>query len=238
MRKFLLLFPLLMCIVIIFSCTTRSAKEAKLTLPISGNAVLNKDHKPVPPEVTCAECHDVSYDAESNATKMWINNYKLFSKEEIWQWIVDFLPDRERFVVSTVGEDSIPTASTIDFHLIPEEKVFLCVNEKGTEKVIQLMKNPWVSMVHYVGSIEGPKAPEKRYWQSVQVLGKAKVLEPGTAEFEESLIKYKPARTSMDQSRKRFNMLKISIKKIIVFNSENMKNGYSPYQIWENKDFK
>lgn len=206
--------------------------------PIAANAKLPKVHEPVEPTITCSECHTVKYDAESTATKMWLNNYKVFSQDEIWKWIVDFLPDRERFVTATSGENNIPTSSTVDFVLIPDEKIFLSVNEKGTEKVIQLQKNPWISMTHYVGSIEGPKAPEKRYWQSVQVLGEVEVLEPGTPEFEEMLIKYSPARTSIKQSSKRFNMLKVKIHKIMVFDSENLKKGYSPYQLWENKDLK
>jgi len=206
--------------------------------PIKSTALLSKDHVPVKPTVTCSECHEVEYDAKSNATKMWINNYKLYSKDEIWKWIVDFLPERERFVVATVGEDGIPTASTIDFNLIPDERILLSVNEKGTEKVLQLMKNPWISMVHYEGSIEGPKAPERRYWKSVQVLGKAKILESGTKEFEDALRKYKLARTPTEQAKKRFNMLRVEIYRAIVFNSDNMKIGYSPYQIWENERIK
>ena len=202
--------------------------------PISSTAVLGKSHIPVKPTVTCSECHDVKYDAKTTATKMWINNYKVYSNDEVWKWIVDFLPDRERFVVATVGEDSMPTASTVDFVLVPEERIFLCVNEKGTEKMLQIEKNPWVSMVHYDGSIEGPKAPEKRYWRSVQVLGKAKVVEGGTKEFEDLLAKYKLARTPSEQAKKRFNMLRVEIYRIITFNSENMKNDLSPYQIWKN----
>lgn len=210
-------------------------KEIKKAGPISSTALLSKGHIPVSPTITCSECHEVKYDAKSTATKMWINNYKLFPRNDVWKWVVDFLPDRERFVVATVGEDSIATASTIDFTLVPDEKVLLCVNEKGTEKVLQLEKNPWMSMVHYEGSIEGPKAPEKRYWKSVQILGKAKVLESGTKEFEDALAKYKLARTPSEQAKKRFNMLRVEISRVIVFNSENMKNGYSPYQIWENE---
>ena len=213
-------------------------KETKKAGPISSTALLNKDHIPVKPTITCSECHEVKYDAKSNATKMWINNYKLFSRDEVWKWIVEFLPDRERFVVATVGEDNIPTASTIDFELLPDEKVLLSVNEKGTEKILQLEKNPWLSMVHYEGSIEGPKAPEKRYWKSVQILGKATVLESGTKEFEEALAKYKLARTPSEQGKKRFDMLKVEIHRAIVFNSENMKKDYSPYQIWENDGIK
>jgi len=237
LKKILISFLLFLAFVLSFSVTLLFAAEGVVqkAQPLSSTAVLGKSHIPVKPTVTCSECHDVKYDAKATATKMWINNYPLYKKDEVWKWIVDFLPDRERFVVATVGEDSMATASTVDFVLVPEERIFLCVNEKGTEKVLQLEKNPWVSMVHYEGSIEGAKAPEKRYWKSVQVFGKAKVIEGGTKEFEDMLAKYKLARTPSDQARKRFNMLRVEIYRIITFNSENMKNDLSPYQIWENE---
>ena len=211
-------------------------KNAETPAPsIRASAKLPKNHQLIEPKITCSECHTVKYDAESTATGMWVNNYKLFSQDEIWKWIVDFLPARERFVTATTGDNNIPTSSTVDFVLLPDEKIFLSVNEKGTEKVIQLQKNPWISMTHYGGSIEGPKAPEKRFWKSGQVLGKVDVLEPGSEGFEDMLKKYNPARTSMTQSMKRFNMLRVKIHRIMVFDSDNLKIGYSPYQLWENR---
>ena len=50
--------------------------------PLSSTAVLGKSHIPVKPTVTCSECHDVKYDAKATATKMWINNYKVYSNDE------------------------------------------------------------------------------------------------------------------------------------------------------------
>ena len=35
--------------------------------------------------MTCSECHEVDYDAKSTATRMWINNYKQMTRDEIWK---------------------------------------------------------------------------------------------------------------------------------------------------------
>jgi len=198
-------------------------------------------HPDVEISMTCSECHDVEYDAKSTATRMWINNYKQMPKDMLWKKIVDFLPYRQRFVMATVGEENgkyYPTATTADFTLVPEEHIFICSNEKGTEKLAELKKNPLVSMVHYEGSIEGPTPPPTRWWKSVQVFGKATMYDSDSKEFEGLGKKYVFYRVQSERAKKRMVMTKIDIERIIYFDSSLMKEGYSPYQLWENESFK
>ena len=198
-------------------------------------------HPNIEISMTCSECHDVKYDAESTATKTWINNYTQMSKDALWKKISDFLPYRQRFVMATIGESKgkiYPTATTADFTLIPDEHIFICSNEKGTEKMIELQKNPLVSMVHFEGSIEGPTPPPVRWWKSVQVYGKATTYEPGTKEFDELAKKYVFYRIQSERALKRMLMTKIDIYRIIYFDSSLMKEGFSPYQLWENDKIK
>ena len=187
----------------------------------------------------------MKYDAESTATKTWINNYAQLPKDEIWKKISDFLPNRQRFVMATVGSKGIwpfkkhyPTATTADFTLIPDERIIICSNEKGTEKLSELKKNPLVSMVHFEGSIEGPVTPKKRYWKSVQIFGKATMYESDHPEFSVLAEKYHFYRIRSDRAYKRMVMTKIDIQRVIYFDSTLMKDGYSPYQLWENDELK
>jgi len=213
---------------------------------IKADAKQPSSHPETEMSVTCSECHEVKYDAESTATKTWINNYAQMPKDELWKRISEFLPYRQRFVMATVGSKGIwpfnkkyyPTATTADFTLVPDERIIICSNEKGTEKMSELKKNPWVSMVHYEGAIEGPVAPTNRYWKSVQVFGRASMYESDHPEFNTLAEKYHFYRIRNDRAYKRMVMTKVDIQRIIYFDSTLMKEGYSPYQLWVNDEFK
>ncbi len=246
MKKMRLLFVLIFCFSfgIYFLCTSfaadntaEKAKGGKITASDKKSA----KHPDTEISMTCSECHEVAYDAKSTATRMWINNYKQMAKDEIWKKIVDFLPYRQRFVMATVGGswwNPRPTATTADFTIAPDEHIIICSNEKGTEKLAELKKNPYVSMVHFEGSIEGPTPPEKRWWKSVQIFGKATMYDSDAKEFEDLGKKYVFYRVQSDRAKKRMVMTKVDIEKVIYFDSSLMKEGYSPYQLWENPNFK
>ena len=191
--------------------------------PIPPTAVRKPQHRTIATGMVCAECHDIKYDAVSTATKQYMLNYKMMDKEAVWQNILDFLPGRERFVSATVYNNE-PTNTTIDFVLDPEEKVFYAVCEKGTEKLSHIRLNPVVSAVHYEGwtVAEGGK----KTWKSVQVKGKAEIIEAMDPRFPDGLKKYRLARMTPEMAQKRFVLLKISIEKVVFFNSDLMKTGY------------
>lgn len=206
--------------------------------PISPDAVMSSKHPSFSPFITCAECHEIKFDAVSTATKQNMKNYKLLDKEIIWKHILELLPGRERFVLGTVfvkrkglfKRECIPITTTIDFVLNPEEKAFYAVCEKGTEKLEQIKLNPSVCATHYEGWTVAQGG--KQVWKSVQVKGRAEIIAPEDPRFNESLIKYQLVRTRPEQAQRRFNILRIAIKEIIYFNSDFLKEGLSPYQLW------
>ena len=223
---------------------TTGEKESSAT-SIKADAKQPSSHPETEMSMTCSECHEVKYDAESTATKTWINNYAQMKKDELWKKISEFLPDRQRFVMATVGSKGMlfwkkhyPTATTADFTLVPDERVIICSNEKGTEKLSELKKNPMVSMVHFEGSIEGPVTPKKRYWKSVQIFGKATMYESDHPEFNDLAEKYHFYRIRSNRAYKRMVMTKIDIQRVIYFDSTLMNEGYSPYQLWINDELK
>ncbi|MCX5887517.1 MAG: hypothetical protein NT096_16675 [Proteobacteria bacterium] len=207
--------------------------------PISPDAVMSSKHPPFAPQITCAECHETKFDAISTATKQCMKNYKLLDKETVWKYIVELLPGRERFVMATIYEkrtglfkkEAIPTTTTIDFVLNPEEKTLYAVCEKGTEKLEQIKLNPVVCASRYEGWTVAQKG--KQVWKSVQVRGKAEIIKAQDPRFHEALQKYQLVRTKPEQAQKRFHILKVSIDQAIYFNSDFLKEGISIYQLWE-----
>ena len=218
---------------------TKPAYQIVPAGPISPDAVMSSKHPSFSPIITCAECHEIKFDAASTATKQYMKNYKLLDKETVWKDIVEFLPGRERFVMATVyekrkglfGRETTPTSTTIDFVLNPEEKAFYTVCEKGTEKLEQIKLNPVVCASHYEGWTVAQKG--KQVWKSVQVKGRTEIIDAQDPRFNEALQKYQLVRTKPEQAQKRFYILRIAIDQIIFFNSDFLKEGISPYQRWE-----
>jgi nitroimidazol reductase NimA-like FMN-containing flavoprotein (pyridoxamine 5'-phosphate oxidase superfamily) len=200
---------------------------------------MSSKHPPFAPQITCAECHETKFDAVSTATKQCMKNYKLLDKEAVWKYIVELLPGRERFVIATVYEkrtglfkrEIIPTTTTIDFVLNPEEKAFYAVCEKGTEKLEQIKLNSVICASHYEGWTVAQKG--KQVWKSVQVRGKVEIIEARDPRFNEALQKYQLVRTKPEQAQKRFHILKVNIDQAIYFDTDFIKEGISIYQLWE-----
>ena len=217
---------------------TKPAYQIIPAKPISPDAVMSSKHPPFAPQITCAECHETKFDAISTATKQYMRNYKLLDKETVWKYIVELLPGRERFVMATIYEkrtglfkkEAIPTTTTIDFVLNPEEKTLYAVCEKGTEKLEQIKLNPVVCASRYEGWTVAQKG--KQVWKSVQVRGKAEIIKAQDPRFHEALQKYQLVRTKPEQAQKRFHILKVSIDQAIYFNTDFLKEGISIYQLW------
>lgn len=229
----------------LFAGSETAEKSADSPAVIKADAKQPSTHPDTEMSVTCSECHEVQYDAVSTATKTWINNYAQLPKDELWKRISGFLPYRQRFVMATVGSKGIwpfkkyyPTATTADFTLVPDERIIICSNEKGTEKMAELEENPLLSMVHYEGAIEGPVEPTNRYWKSVQIFGRVSMHDSEDPEFNTLAEKYHFYRIRNERAYKRMIMTKVDIQRIIYFDSTLMKEGYSPYQLWINDEFK
>jgi len=247
MKKYRYILPITIFISLIaihppHSLSQEEAKTEALVQPagpISPDAVMSSKHPSFSPLVTCAECHEIKFDTVSTATRQNMRNYKLLDKEKVWKDIVEFLPGRERFVLATVSKrrsgllktEYYPVSTTIDFMLNPEEKTLYAVCEKGTEKLEQIKLNPLVCASHYEGWTVAQGG--RQVWKSVQVKGRAEIIDAQNPRFNEALQKYQLVRTKPEQAQKRFYILRIAIDQIIYFNSDFLKENISPYQLWE-----
>ena len=198
--------------------------------PIKPDQLLTKDHPQYAKGMTCAECHQVSFDSVTSATRQYILNFPQLPKDKIWEKIVAFLPGRERFVLTTVYKNE-PTATTVDMVLDPQEKALYLVAEKGTEKLLHIKENPVISAVHFAGwtLAEGGK----KEWKSVQIKGKAEIITTEEPRFATALDKYAPARVTRERARRRFNVVKITPLQIFYFDTNLSQEGASIYQLWK-----
>jgi len=211
------------------SVKVSKAKVVGEALPIDGSAKMSPAHPEYDLSMTCAECHPTTLDAISTATTLYINNFKKLERDELWKKIEAFLPGRERFVLATSYHNK-PTATTIDAVLDPIEKVTYTVCEKGTQKLEQIKENPVVSMVCYEGWTVARGG--KKQWRSVQIEGRAEVVSSGGPRFETYLDKYHLVRLSKERAKGRMDILRVTIEKVIFFDSTLLKSGFSPYQMW------
>jgi nitroimidazol reductase NimA-like FMN-containing flavoprotein (pyridoxamine 5'-phosphate oxidase superfamily) len=199
--------------------------------PLTPQQVKSARHPRYPAGWTCAECHDVSFgvDFVSSASRQYANNFAALPQEAIWERIVQFLPGRERFAMAT-SHDGRPVATTVDMVLDKDEKVFYIVSEKGTEKLMQLQKNPQFSAVRADGWTVA--AGGARQWVSVQVNGEAELIGAQDPRFLPTLEKYSLVRISKERAVRRFDIQRVTPREIVLFDTTLLKDGQSPYQYW------
>ncbi len=200
--------------------------------PITANQVMGDDHASYPRGMTCAECHSVDFDIDmvTSASQQFVNNFPNLSQEEIWKKVVAFLPGRERFAIATVS-DNKPTATTVDMVLDAEEKVLFVVSEKGTEKLLHLRDNPYISAVRFAGWTLADGGPKQ--WRSVQIKGTAELITASDPRFEALLDKYSLVRVSKVRAVRRFDLIRVTPEQIYYFDTTLGKDNYSPYQLWK-----
>jgi len=204
---------------------------------ITPNQVRSADHPRFPPGWTCSECHTVLFgtDIISTASRQYWNNYNHLSNDQIWERVVKALPGRERFSMATVYRDR-PTNTTIDFVLDKEEKVFYAVSEKGTEKLSHLMRNPNISAVRADGWTVAEGGAKQ--WFSIQIDGTSEVITSKDARFMPILKKYELVRISEERAIRRFDIQRITPRRIVFFDTTLLAEGSSPYQYWSRDDRK
>lgn len=201
------------------------------------DARMHARHLKPAPGVVCIECHDIDYDvdATTSATRMYVNNGQQLPQEQIWGGIETFLPGRERFVLATSADDH-PVASTVDMVLDREERVFYVISEVGTEKLLQLRRNPAISAVHYD---QGSWTVEKggaRIWSSVQVNGTAEVIPANDPRFMAMLEKYDLVRMTTERAARRIDVMRVTPQQIVYFNTALAASGYAVYQLWQREE--
>ena len=201
--------------------------------PLAVDQVMPDGHADYPRGMTCAECHDVTFDGITSATMQFVNNFGALENDEIWARIVEFLPGRERFGIATV-QDGVPIATTVDMVLDPEEKVWFVVSEKGTEKLMQLRQNPNISAVRYKGWTVADGG--KKEWISVQIRGTAEIIESDDERFMAFLEKYNLVRVTPERAVRRFDLIRVTPQQIYYFNTNLGGNKKSVYQLWKRDD--
>lgn len=198
--------------------------------PIESDEVKSEGHMSYARGMICAECHHVTFDLSTTATKQFTNNFPQLTNDEIWEKIKAFLPGRERFALTTsyAGE---PTATTVDMVLDKEEKILFVVSEKGTEKLLHIRKNPNISAVHFAGwtVAEGGK----KEWRSTQIKGTAEVIEGDDPRFDAALDKYNLVRVTKERAHLRFDLIRITPTQIYYFDTTLGVDGDSVYQLWK-----
>jgi nitroimidazol reductase NimA-like FMN-containing flavoprotein (pyridoxamine 5'-phosphate oxidase superfamily) len=122
-------------------------------------------------------------------------------------------------------------ATTVDMVLDKDEKVFYIVSEKGTEKLMQLQKNPNFSAVRADGWTVA--AGGARQWISVQVSGQAELISATDPRFLPTLEKYSLVRLSKERAVRRFDIQRVTPQEIVLFDTTLLKDGQSPYQYWK-----
>lgn len=200
--------------------------------PLTADQVMSPEHARYPRGMTCAECHTVKFegvDVVTTASQQFQRNFKTLSQDEIWQKIQAFLPGRERFAIATVDGDA-PTATTVDMVLDPQLRVFHVVSEKGTEKLLQLRKNPKISAVRFEGWTLAEGGAKQ--WTSVQIKGTAELISADDPQFVPTLEKYNLVRVTKDRAVRRFDIIRVTPQQIVYFDTTLGARDYSPYQFW------
>ena len=212
---------------------------------ISSDMVKDDGHINYQRGMVCAECHHVTFDLATTATKQFTNNFPQLTNDEIWEKIEAFLPGRERFALTT-SYNGEPTATTVDMVLDKEEKVLYVVSEKGTEKLLHIRKNPNISAVRFLGWTVADGG--KKEWRSTQIKGTAEIIEYDDPRFDELLTRYNLVRMTKERAHLRFDLIRITPTQIYYFDttlSANSANSdysvdsadagdrLSVYQLWQ-----
>jgi len=206
--------------------------------PIKADQVLTPDHPPYGRGMVCVECHQVTFDAITSSTKQFIMNYPQLPNDEVWKRIEDFLPGRERFVLTTVYNNE-PTATTVDMVLDRDEKCLYVLCEKGTEKLLHIRENPRICAVHYRGwtlAEAQQNKSAKQEWISVQIRGNARIIPPNDPQFDKLVEKYKPVRVTPKRATLRFDVVRITPTSAVYFDTNLASEKLGVYQQWERKN--
>jgi hypothetical protein len=214
----------------------------------ASSAGISPDHPEVEAGMSCVDCHSVTLDAQTTATKAWLSgDYLKFTAgegimppEDLKKEIVAIIGGRKHnrtFVLGTCINNT-PLTTTADFMLDPQTMTIYGLHEKGTTKLFHIQQNPRVSLNWH---------EEFETWGKVmcmQFIGHAVLLEGSDPEFEQVLndcIPYEQLAAAMKiepaQARGMIKagmlMSKIRVDMITVNNSAFELKGLRKYQRWE-----
>jgi len=231
--------------------TQQAAIEKKSEIKgIAANAGISENHPEVSEGVTCVDCHEISLDAKTTATQVWLKGrYLKYAENEgvmpaaqVKTEIANLMGGRKKVKTCVLATciNNTPLSTTADFTLDPETMTLYGLHEKGTTKLFHMQQNPRVSLNWH---------KEFESWGNVcciQFIGSAELLDGTSPEFEKVLVecypyealagamKLEPA-TAREMVKKGMLISKITISMATANNSAFEKSGMRKYQLWERK---
>ena len=252
---------LLPAIATIFFFSAATAAEPLAAKETKAKAIDTKEqktsnHPEIPEGVSCNDCHEVKYDANTTATQVWLTGESpakkagegVMPKDKIWQEFTKMIGNKtgtKTFILATCLNNE-PLSTTAEFSLDPAKKVLYGLHEMGTEKLNHVQNNPKVSLNWH------KDFDSFADFRCCQVKGHAEIIENTNPEFDTAVKDFMPYEKSVrlpenatpqqkedaykarrDMLKKgNFVVMKISIDRITMANSAFVKDGFRVYQRW------
>lgn len=196
---------------------------------------LPEGHQEIPLEGPCMMCHNYKVDATTTATKQMVRIGKQLDKEVLWKRISDYLEAGKKTKTFVLGTslNNIPLTTSCDWMLDPVNKVMYAFFEIGTEKLIHVRENPYVSLNHH--------KPWENNFSTVlciQVRGKADLFDGSRPEFKKAVEVSFPGlpeqnrKGLMDRASKNMVVCRVTIEQIMLFDGTLLGQHMSSYQMW------
>lgn len=223
---------------------------------IDTSAKIESTHPEIPEGVSCNDCHEVKYDANTTATQVWLSGETpgkkagegVMPKERIWQEFTKMIGNKtstKTFILATCLNNE-PLSTTAEFSLDPDKKILYGLHEMGTEKLNHIKNNPKVSLNWH------KDFDSFADFRCCQIKGHAEIIENTKPEFEAAVKNFLPYEKSVrlpdnataqqkeDAYKARRDMLKkgnfvvskIYIDRITMANSAFARDGFRVYQRW------
>ena len=245
------------------STAQKADSQSKKAEEIAASADVTSNHPEIPEGASCNDCHDMTIDANTTATQVWLSGEYLgkaagegrMSEEQLWDEINKLIGGVKKgtktYVLATCMNNR-PLSTTAEWTFDPGRRMLYGVHEMNTEKLVHIKANPFVSLNwhdEFVG-IEGP-------YRCCQIKGRCELLDGQHPDFEKILIEFAPyedAATRMmpknptpvqreevlkrvrEMFKKRFLMSRITIDRITIVNKDFITRGFRNVQRWERPD--
>lgn len=244
------------CSTLLVSPAIAAEQKNDAAKEISATAEMETGHPEVAAGLSCNDCHEVKYDANTTATQVWLYDDSpglakgegVMTRQQVWQEIEQAIggikKDSNTYILGTCL-NNVPLTTTCEWTLDPKTHCWYGFHEKGTEKLNHIKANPRVSMNYH------HEFDNFADFLCVQIRGTAELIESDDPRFEQLMIDILPyedgARvpsdatpeqraerlTSYRQSLKgSFVISKIIPRQITIANGNFRRNGYRVYQRW------
>lgn len=236
--------------------TKQKPKEQEEAKAIDAYVEISGDHPEFEEGVTCNDCHEIKFDANTTATQVWLNGEspgraagegvmpqdKLL---EVIKKVIGGIKEESKTYVLGTSLNNVPLTTTAEFTLDPEKMVLYGFHEMGTQKLLHIKANPKVSLNWHV------EFETFTDFLCVQIIGRAELIEASNPEFERIMIDFLPyeggARLPKDATpeqrekklqqfrsslKKGFVISKITIDQVTIATMDFVKDGFRRYQRW------